>query len=60
MVYYPIPIHRLPVYEAEYRDLSLPVAEAAADQVLSIPIWPAIDGATQERVVAALRAAIAA
>jgi dTDP-4-amino-4,6-dideoxygalactose transaminase len=59
MVYYPIPIHRLPVYEAEYRDLELPVTEQAADQVLSIPIWPEIEGPTQERVVAALQDALA-
>ena len=59
MVYYPIPIHRLPVYQAEYRDLELPVTEQAADQVLSIPIWPEIEGPTQERVVAALQDALA-
>ncbi len=58
MVYYPIPIHRLPVYADAYGDLELPIAEAAAEQVLSIPIWPAIDIETQERVAAALRAAI--
>ncbi len=59
MVYYPIPIHRLPVYESEYRDLELPVTDQAADQVLSIPIWPEIEGPTQERVVAALQDALA-
>lgn len=57
MVYYPIPIHRLPVYAEAYRDQELPVAEAAAEQVLSLPIWPAIDVETQKRVVAALRTA---
>jgi dTDP-4-amino-4,6-dideoxygalactose transaminase len=59
MVYYPIPIHRLPVYESGYRDLQLPVAERAAGEVLSIPIWPEIDHSTQERVAAALHAALA-
>ena len=59
MVYYPIPIHRLPVYESNYRDLQLPVTEQAADQVLSIPIWPEIDASMQERVVAALGDALA-
>jgi dTDP-4-amino-4,6-dideoxygalactose transaminase len=58
MVYYPIPIHRLPVYESTYRDLELPVAERAAGEVLSMPIWPEIDLPTQERVVAALRDAL--
>lgn len=59
MIYYPIPIHRLPVYESKYRDLELPVAERAAGEVLSIPIWPEIDHSTQERVAAALDAALA-
>jgi dTDP-4-amino-4,6-dideoxygalactose transaminase len=58
MVYYPIPCHRLPVYAEAYADVSLPVAEAAADEVLSLPIWPAIEPATQERVAAALADAL--
>lgn len=58
MVYYPIPIHRLPVYELKYRDQVLPVTETAAEQVLSIPIWPEIDDTTQELVIGALRDAL--
>lgn len=57
MVYYPIPCHRLPVYAEAYADVNLPVAEAAADEVLSLPIWPAIEAATQERVAEALASA---
>lgn len=60
MVYYPVPIHRLPVYAEAYRHVSLPVAEAAAGEVLSLPIWPEIEAATQERVAGALAAAVAA
>lgn len=58
MVYYPIPCHRLPVYAEAYADVTLPVAETAADEVLSLPIWPAIEAATQERVAEALAAAL--
>jgi len=58
MVYYPIPCHRLPIYVDAYADASLPVAEAAADEVLSLPLWPAIEAATQERVADALAAAL--
>jgi dTDP-4-amino-4,6-dideoxygalactose transaminase len=54
MVYYPIPIHRLPVYAACYDAVHLPVAEAAAGEVLSLPIWPAIPESTQQRVIDAL------
>jgi dTDP-4-amino-4,6-dideoxygalactose transaminase len=57
MIYYPVPVHRLPIYA----DLSehLPVAEAAASEVLSLPIWPQIEVSTQERVSEALRHALA-
>lgn len=48
MIYYPIPCHRLPVYAD--RGISMPVAETVAAEVLSLPIWPAIEPAAQERV----------
>lgn len=48
MVYYPIPCHQLPVYAD--RGISMPVAERLASEVLSLPIWPAIETAVQERV----------
>ena len=60
MVYYPVPIHRLPVYREAYREVSLPTAEAAAGEVLSLPIWPEIGSGAQERVAEALAAAVAA
>lgn len=52
MVYYPVPVHRLPVYDATSPTLSY--AEAAAGQVLSLPMWAGMDEDTQERVAAAL------
>jgi dTDP-4-amino-4,6-dideoxygalactose transaminase len=58
MVYYPIPVHRLPVYAEAYAGVDLPAAEAAAAEVLSLPIWPAIEPQTQERVAAALADAL--
>ena len=39
-VYYPTPIHRLPAYDGDAFDL--PVAEAAADEVLSLPVHPGL------------------
>ena len=41
MVYYPIPVHQLPVYG--YPAGSFPEAERAAQEVLSLPIWPLLD-----------------
>lgn len=58
MVYYPIPIHRLPVYAECYEAVQLPVAEAAASEVLSLPIWPGIEESTQQRVIDALSRAL--
>ncbi|QKY21956.1 DegT/DnrJ/EryC1/StrS family aminotransferase (plasmid) [Halolamina sp. CBA1230] len=40
-VYYPTPIHEQPAY-ADY-DADLPVAERAADRVLSLPVHPGLD-----------------
>jgi len=56
MVYYPIPCHRLPVYAD--RGFSMPVTERLATEVLSLPIWPAIQPAAQERVRDAVAAAL--
>lgn len=39
-IFYPIPLHRQPVYQDSYATLSLPVAEKAASQVLSLPMFP--------------------
>lgn len=55
-VYYPLPVHRMPPCADQRRDL--PVAEAAADEVLSLPLWPQIEPATQQRVAEALRRAL--
>jgi len=56
MIYYPIPCHRLPVYAD--RGIEMPVAEMLADEVLSLPLWPTIDGTAQERVRDVIRAAL--
>jgi dTDP-4-amino-4,6-dideoxygalactose transaminase len=53
MIYYPVPIHQLPVYA----DLGVQIAQAelACAEVLSLPIWPTLSEAQQQRVAAALR-----
>lgn len=55
-VYYPVPMHKLPVYLG--MNLTLPIAEEAATQVLSLPIWPKIEESTQVRVVDAIKQAL--
>ena len=39
-VYYPIPLHRQEVYRDSCAGLSLPVSEALAERVLSLPMYP--------------------
>ena len=57
MVYYPVPVHKLPVYA--HSNVSCPVAERLAEEVLSLPIWPRLERAMQEQVIEALRQLLA-
>jgi dTDP-4-amino-4,6-dideoxygalactose transaminase len=56
-VYYPLPVHALPVYSDLHFDL--PQAWKAASEVLSLPFWPQISRTVQERVADCLREALA-
>jgi dTDP-4-amino-4,6-dideoxygalactose transaminase len=48
MIYYPVPVHKLPVYaNKNYR---LPEAEKAAGEVLSLPIWSQIAEEMQKQI----------
>ena len=54
-VHYPVPIHLTGAYASLGCGAgSFPVAEAAADRILSLPLHPHITAAQQERVVDAL------
>lgn len=41
-IFYPIPIHKQPLYKEFFSNLSLPEAEKAAEEVLSIPVHPGL------------------
>jgi perosamine synthetase len=55
-VYYPLPVHRLPSFDL---DLDLPETALAADEVLSLPVHPALEAADLDRVAAAVTHAVA-
>jgi dTDP-4-amino-4,6-dideoxygalactose transaminase len=57
MVYYPVPVHQLPIYAGTAGPL--PYAEEAATEVLSLPLWPQMTPQVQERVASNLRTLIA-
>ncbi|MBI1860623.1 MAG: DegT/DnrJ/EryC1/StrS family aminotransferase, partial [Deltaproteobacteria bacterium] len=56
IVYYPTPVHQLPVYQ--HLAISCPIAEQAAQEVLSLPIWPQMTPAIQHTVVNAIANAL--
>jgi dTDP-4-amino-4,6-dideoxygalactose transaminase len=56
-VYYPLGLHLQPCFASlGYRRGSLPATEAAADSVVSLPIYPELTDAQQDAVIAAVRA----
>ena len=56
-VYYPTPIHRLPSFRLE---LDLPETECAAEEVLSLPVHPALADGDIARICSALDEAVRA
>jgi dTDP-4-amino-4,6-dideoxygalactose transaminase len=52
-IYYPLPIHRQPVYQqtGRYDALDLPETERAVKEVFSLPIYPALSHEELEYVV---------
>ena len=56
MVYYPVPCHRLKVYALSHAEVSCPEAELACTDVLSLPLWPGMDGELQAIVASTLSA----
>lgn len=59
MIYYPLPLHCQPVYQdLNYGPGSFPHSELAAQQVLSLPMYPELTPEAQDRVVYALKDAL--
>ena len=55
-VYYPIPIHKQDVYSRyPLGPGGLPVSEAKAEKVISLPMHPYLNPATQDRIIGAVR-----
>lgn len=59
-VYYPVPNHRLPSLAVHCPGLELPETEAAAREVISLPVHPSLSQADLDRIVAAVNALVKA
>ncbi len=58
-VHYPVPIHRQPAFAGlGHAKGTFPVTEASAGEILSLPLFPGITAAQQERVVDSLSRAL--
>ncbi|MGW1991034.1 DegT/DnrJ/EryC1/StrS family aminotransferase [Embleya sp. NPDC001921] len=58
-VHYPVPVHLQPAFaELGYARGDFPVAERAAEQILTLPLYPQLTVARQERVVEVLAGAL--
>jgi dTDP-4-amino-4,6-dideoxygalactose transaminase len=57
-IHYPIPVHLLPAYaDLGYKAGQFPHSERAANEVLSLPMYPELTAPMQEKVAAAVRKA---
>jgi UDP-2-acetamido-2-deoxy-ribo-hexuluronate aminotransferase len=55
-IHYPVPLHLQPLFDRLGAGRgAFPVAEAAAERVLSLPMHPFLEEAAQDRVIAAVR-----
>jgi len=56
-IFYPMPLHQQPAYQALNPGLALPASETAAKTVLSLPINPLLDEASVDRICSRVEAA---
>jgi len=60
LVHYPTPLHRQPAFAPLAAGLALPNVERAADEILSLPLYPELTDTQASAVVAAVRRAASA
>jgi len=54
-VYYPLPLHQQTLYQSRHQVGQFPQAELAAQEVLSLPMFPELSWEQQDRVVMTLK-----
>jgi dTDP-4-amino-4,6-dideoxygalactose transaminase len=60
LIHYPVPVHLQPAYKGRiwFAGGALPNTERAAEEVLSLPMYPELTDAAVAEVIAAVKAAI--
>jgi dTDP-4-amino-4,6-dideoxygalactose transaminase len=60
-IHYPVPVHRQPAYASRCLTdpLGLPASEQAAEEILSLPMYPELQDAEVDAVIGAMERAIA-
>ena len=58
MVHYPRPPHLQPVFADAALHVPLPITEALAGEVLSLPLWPTMTETQLDYIAAAVRKAL--
>lgn len=54
-VHYPIPLHKQPIFVNNYHGQDLSISEKIAAKVVSLPMHPYLDAATQDKIVATVK-----
>ena len=57
-VYYPAPLHRQPAFKTAVGGQTLPVTDMLADEVISLPIHPYLQGDEQTKIIEAIKTAL--
>lgn len=57
-IYYPIPLHKQDVYQAEYQSVSLPISEKIVEQCFALPIYPEMEEEKIQRVCDVIKTVI--
>ncbi len=57
-IYYPIPLHKQPVFAEQFKSLSLPISERVAAQCMALPIHPELTNQQIDQIVTVIKSAI--
>lgn len=57
-IYYPIPLHKQPVFAEQCKTLSLPVSERLAERCMALPIHPELTNQQIDQIASVIKSAI--